>query len=190
MMDLRDAQSGSRIDPSLHDTEHDVATQPIYILAPYVPTAPDVVERMLELAKVSADDLVCDLGCGDGRLAIAAAVTRGARAFGVDIEPYWVDEARKLADAAGVADRVSFAHEDALSVDIRPATVVFLYLVHWSTQRVARELLGRCAPGTRVVSNSFPFEAVNATATETFIDASGHARSIYLWVVPAGAPEA
>lgn len=159
-------------------------TPPRYILAPYLATAPDVVERMLDLAGVRSGDRVYDLGCGDGRLAIAAAL-RGAQAFGVDIEPWWVEQSRLNAEAAGVAQRTVFAPGDALAVDLGPATVVVLYLVHWSTQLMARELLGRCAPGTRVVSNGFAFEAVTTTRTESFVDAAGQARAIHLWVVPS-----
>lgn len=156
---------------------------PRYILAPYVPTTADVVERMVRLAEVGLGDFVYDLGCGDGRLAIAAAA-RGARAFGVDIEPYWVEQSRGNALAAGVAGLARFEQGDALAVDLRLATVVFLYLVHWSTQLVARELLGQCAPGTRVVSNGFPFEVVAATAIDSFVDAAGQSRALHLWVVP------
>ncbi len=157
---------------------------PAYILASYVPTAPDVVERMIALADVNASDLVLDVGCGDGRLAIAAARTRGARGLGVDIESWWVEEAHKNAEAAGVSHLTQFEQRDALSVDWRSASVVFLYLVEWSTHLVTRHILEHCRPGTRVVSNRFPFPATAAFTTDTFIDASGSPRSLHLWLVP------
>lgn len=161
---------------------------PRYILAPHVPTEPDVVERMVALADVNASDFVLDLGCGDGRLAIAAARSRGARALGVDIEPYWVEQARKNAAAAGVSHLTEFAQQDGLSVDWRPITVVFLYLVEWSTHLVAKSILEQCRPGTRAVSNSFPFPATANAVTQTFLDASGRSRSLHLWVLPSSDP--
>lgn len=161
----------------------DAYRPPRYILAPYVATADDVVERMLDLAGVGSADVVFDLGCGDGRLAIAAA-RRGARAYGVDIEPWWVEQARLNAAAAGVADRVRFELRDAMDVDTSSASVVVLYLVHWSTQRMAAELLERCAPGTRIVSNSFPFEGCAGALTQSIIDATGQSRDLHLWVLP------
>lgn len=161
----------------------EVFTPPRYILAPYLATANDVVERMLDLACVGPSDVVFDLGCGDGRLAIAAA-RRGAQAYGVDIEPWWVEQSRLNAQAADVVERTRFEQRDAMDVDVSPASVVVLYLVHWSTQLLAGELLARCAPGTRVVSNSFPFEAAAGAQTQRMIDASGQSRELHLWVVP------
>jgi ribosomal protein L11 methylase PrmA len=157
---------------------------PRYILAPHAPTAEDVVERMVSLAAVEASDFVLDIGCGDGRLAIAAARLRGARALGVDIEACWVEEARNAAAAAGVSHLARFEQRDALSVDWRPATVVFLYLVEWSTLLVAQHIREHCRPGTRVVSNGFPFAATAGARTETLEDASGRPRSLHLWIVP------
>jgi precorrin-6B methylase 2 len=160
---------------------------PRYILAPYLPTAPDVVERMLDLAGVAPGDIVLDLGCGDGRLAIAAAL-RGAEALGVDIEAHWVECARRNAEAAGVALRARFVQQDALAVDPSAASVVLLYLVEWSAQRVAQSLLQRCRPGTRVVSNSFGLAQSGQTQCERFEDAGGQSRCLHLWIVP-GDPE-
>lgn len=155
-----------------------------YILAPYVPTPPDVADQMIALAAVDASDFVVDLGCGDGRIAIAAARVRRAHALGVDIEPSWIEEARTNAEAAGVSHLTEFLHQDALSVDLRPATVVFIYLVEWSTNLVAERILGQCRSGTRVVSHSFAFPASTNAATETFVDANGRRRFLHLWVLP------
>jgi cyclopropane fatty-acyl-phospholipid synthase-like methyltransferase len=91
---------------------------PLHILAPYVPTPQDVVERMLELAQVTSRDLVYDLGCGDGRMVITAASKHGARGVGVDIERYWVSESEANAKQAGVEDLVTFTAGDALTLDL------------------------------------------------------------------------
>src|SRR6267143_474680 len=95
-----------------------------YILAPYVATPADVVDRMLRLAEVTNKDLVYDLGCGDGRMVIAAAKDFGARGVGVDIEPYWIEESMRKAKKAGVEHLTTFRVEDAMSVDLSPASVV------------------------------------------------------------------
>ena len=160
-------------------------TSPRYILAPYVPTPPDVVLRMLHLADVQAGDVVYDLGCGDGRLVIAAAMA-GARGVGVDIEPYWVEEAAGNARVAGVSDLVHFEHQDALAVDLSLATVVFLYLVGWSTQLLAARILEQVQAGTRIVSHSYALGCLPPVRTDSFIDASGTQRTLYLGV--AGHP--
>ncbi len=95
-------------------------------LAPYVPTPQDVVERMLELAHVGKDDVVYDLGSGDGRLVITAAKKYGAKGVGVDIDPERISEAKANAEKAGVQSLVEFRQQDALTVDVSPATVVTL----------------------------------------------------------------
>jgi SAM-dependent methyltransferase len=158
---------------------------PRYILAPYLATPPEVVERMLDLADVGEGDVVYDLGCGDGRVAIAAA-RRGARAVGVDIEEHWVDEARRAAAAAGVAAQVRFEQADAMHYSLEHATVVCLYLVNWSTERVLQRLQAECAPGTRVVSHSFGFGAAGGRSVSV-VDAEGQARQLHLLVLDAPA---
>ncbi|MEO7793331.1 MAG: methyltransferase domain-containing protein [Thermoanaerobaculia bacterium] len=162
-------------------TEVTAANPPRYILAPYVPTPPEVVERMLDLAGVRNADTVYDLGCGDGRIAIAAA-RRGARGFGVDIEPHWVSEAKKNAAAAGVSDRVSFEVQDALTADLTPATVVMLYFVEWSTRMFDDKLAAELRPGARIVSHSFSMGDRPAERTEQWVDATGQSRTLRLWI--------
>jgi tRNA A58 N-methylase Trm61 len=159
---------------------------PRYILAPYVATPYDVAGGMVELADVQAGDRVYDLGCGDGRLLIAAARMRGAHGLGVDIEPYWIEQAQANAERAGVADRVQFERRDVLELDPGPATVVFLYFVQWSTRRVMEHVLAHCAPGTRVVSHSFGFEGLAGSITRAFVDDGGTTRHLHLHVVGAG----
>jgi SAM-dependent methyltransferase len=154
---------------------------PPYVLAPYDATPFDVVDRMLSFADVRPFDMVFDLGCGDGRVVIRAATARGARGFGVDIEPYWVEQSRFNAWASQVSHLVRFEQGDALAVDLSSASVVFLYLLHWSTQFVANHIFQRVPPGTRVISHGFPIESLPPSATETFIDASGIWRTIGVW---------
>lgn len=155
---------------------------PKHVLAPYVATPDDVVDRMLRLAGTSPGDVVYDLGCGDGRVPIRAALAYGARGVGVDIEPYWVEEARRNASAAGVGSLVRFEQADALDSDLSLATVVVLYLVPWSTQLAADRVFAQARPGTRIVSHGFPIESRPAASTETFVDAGGVTRFLGLWV--------
>lgn len=163
-------------------TEVAAPSPPLYILAPYVPTPPEVVERMLDLANVTSSDVVFDLGCGDGRVVIAAA-RRGARGFGVDIEVHSVEEARNGAIAAGVGDLVAFEQQDALGVDLSQATVVMLYLVEWSTRMLDAKLAAELRPGARIVSHSFGMGDRPAEKTEQWVDSTGQSRTLRLWIV-------
>lgn len=124
-------------------------------LAPFVVTPDRVAARMMELAKVQEGDLVYDLGCGDGRLCIAAA-KRGAMTYGWDIDSDRIAEATEAARAAGVLDRCTFMHGDALSVDLAPATVVSLYLLAGANAKLRPILLKALRPNARVVSHAFP----------------------------------
>jgi ribosomal protein L11 methylase PrmA len=142
-----------------------------------------VVERMLRLANVQSTDVVYDLGCGDGRLVIAAAKTHASRGVGVDLDAQLVEEARRNAARERVAELVRFEQCDALSVDLAPATVVFLYLLHSSMPIVAAHLLRHVRPGTRVVSHSFDVPFLKPTAVDAFMDAAGTPRAIHLWVI-------
>lgn len=155
----------------------------LHILAPYVATPEDVVARLLGLADVGPADRVLDLGCGDGRVAIAAAKDRGASGAGVDIEPYWIEESRRNAELAGVSDRVDFRADDATRCELAGASVVFLYLVQWSTQLLAPRLRAELQPGTRIVSLSFAIDNWTPKRIDRFIDSTGTERVLYLWVV-------
>ena len=121
---------------------------------PYVPTPEKVVERMLEIAQVGPNDVVYDLGSGDGRIVIAAARTRGARGVGIDIDPDRVKEARANARSAGVSDRVEFREADLFKTDLGEATVVTLYLLSSVNLQLRPKLL-ELKPGTRIVSHAF-----------------------------------
>src|SRR5919198_1789665 len=122
---------------------------------PYVPSPPEVVQRMIELAEIHAGDVVYDLGCGDGRIVIAAVKVPGVRGVCVDIDPERIAESRRNAQAAGVADRVRFVEGDLFKVPIEDATAVTLFLLPDINLRLRPRLLGELRPGTRIVSYIF-----------------------------------
>jgi len=150
-------------------------------LAPYVPTPQDVVDRMLTLAGVSGADVVYDLGCGDGRLVITAAKRYGARGVGVDIDPERIAESEANAKRAGVEKFVTFKLQDAMSVDVSPATVVTLYLLSSSNLKLRPLLTKQLRPGSRIVSHAFSMGDWQAEKVDTFQDANGSTRTLYLW---------
>ena len=149
-------------------------------LAPFVPTPQDVVNRMLTMAEVKKGDVVYDLGCGDGRLVIAAA-KRGARAVGIDIDPQRIEESRANARAAGVEDLVEFRLQDALEADVSDATVVTLYLLSSSNVKLRPRLTKQLKPGARIVSHQFGMGDWEPAKVETFTDGNGTSRTLYLW---------
>lgn len=149
-------------------------------LAPYVPTPHDVVERMLTLAGVAQGDVVYDLGCGDGRIPIAAA-RRGARGVGVDIDPDRIAEANANAKTAGVTHLTSFRLQDAMRTDVSEATVVTLYLLSASNLRLRPMLTRQLKPGARVVAHSFGMGDWTPDRVDSFTDEGGRARTLYLW---------
>ena len=122
---------------------------------PFVPTRQEIVEEMLRAAGVKADDIVYDLGCGDGRIVIAAAQKFGARGVGVDIDPQRIAEANANAKRAGVEKQVAFRLGDLFDADIAEATVVTLYLLPDVNLRLKPKLLRDLKPGTRIVSHDF-----------------------------------
>jgi len=152
---------------------------------PYQPTNDEVVVAMLNLAKVGATDVVYDLGCGDGRIVIAAVKERGARGVCVEIDPQLMTLARTNAQKAGVADRIQFLTQDLFKTDFRDATVVMLFL--WPEINLKlRPLLWRdLAPGSRVVSH---MHTMGDWPPERRVDikATDRERVIYLWTMPAG----
>jgi SAM-dependent methyltransferase len=145
---------------------------------PYVPTPPPVVDELLRLADVKADDYVMDLGCGDGRIVIAAAKKFGARGLGLDLDEELLVEARANAAAAGVTDKVSFARQDLFKTDLSPATVITMYLLPSVNRRLRPELL-KLKPGTRIVSHDFDLEDWQPDAKSTI------RKNAFLWIVPA-----
>jgi ubiquinone/menaquinone biosynthesis C-methylase UbiE len=121
----------------------------------YVPTPQSVVEAMLELAAVKPNDVVYDLGSGDGRIVITAAKKYGARGVGIEIDEALVKEATENAAASGVSDRVRFVTQDLFKADIGDASVVTLYLLQSINERLRPKLVRELKPGTRVVSHVF-----------------------------------
>lgn len=150
-------------------------------LAPYVPTPQDVVDRMLVLAGVTKEDLVIDLGCGDGRIPITAARIYGARGLGVDIDPQRIAEANANARAAGVSHLVIFKLEDAMTTDVSQATVVTLYLLSSSNLKLRPILTRQLKPGTRIVAHNFAMGDWEADKIDSFTDKEGRTRTLYRW---------
>ena len=146
--------------------------------APYVPTPPRVVEAMLKTARVTGTDVVYDLGCGDGRIPIAAAVEYGARGVGIDLDPKRIEEAKENAKAAGVAGKVSFVAQNVFDTDFRDATVVFLYMSLDVNQRLMPKLKA-LKPGSRVISHVFDMGASWPPDERGVTDG----KSYYLWIV-------
>jgi SAM-dependent methyltransferase len=151
-------------------------------LAPYVPSPPDVVDRMLALADVSKADVVYDLGSGDGRIPIAAAKSYGARGVGLEIDARRIAESRANAKAAGVADLVEFRQQDVLTADISEATVVTLYLLSSSNAKLRPILTRQLKPGARIVSHAFSMGPTwPADKIDRFTSGLNDEITLYLW---------
>jgi len=153
-------------------------------LAPYIPTPEDVVDRMLAFAKVTKDDVVYDLGCGDGRIPIAAAKKYGARGVGLDLDGKLIDLATLNAKAAGVEGLVQFRVQNVLEADVSSATVVTLYLLSSSNERLRPMLTRQLKPGARIVSHAFSMgRDWPADAIDQFVSARGDEVTLYLWKI-------
>ena len=149
----------------------------------YEPTSPDVAQAMLRLADVKAGDTVYDLGCGDGRIVIAAARQHNARGVCVDIDPQRIAESRDNAREAGVADRIVFLNQDLLAADISGATVIMLFLSPELNLKVRPKLLRELRPGARIVSHWHDMGDWTPRRTVR-VSSGGYARPVYLWVIP------
>jgi tRNA G37 N-methylase Trm5 len=149
---------------------------------PYVPTPQPVVDKMLELAAVNKNDVVYDLGSGDGRIVITAAKKYGVRGVGVDIDPERIKEANANAVLSGVSDRVKFLEQDLFKTDLKEATVVTLYLLPDVNLRLRPKLWQELKPGTRVVSHAFD---MGDWTPQQKVEVEG--KTIYYWVVPKDA---
>jgi SAM-dependent methyltransferase len=157
------------------------AAQPatLDVPTPYLPSTRLDVEELLRLAAPGPQDVVVDLGSGDGRIVIDAAKYYGARGWGVDIDEKLVALANDNARAAGVADRVSFYHKDIFNTDLREATVVTMYLLSNLVNRLQPKLLAELKPGTRIIAHDYGFDAWKPDRTVKVI------KTFYLYVVPA-----
>jgi len=152
---------------------------------PYVPTPVEVVDEMLRLAGLKAGDVLYDLGCGDGRIVIAAAKRFGVRAVGIDIDPLRIQESQANAAAAGLAAKVRFLQQDLFETDFRDATVITMYLLTSVNMRLRPKLLTDLKPGTRLVSHSFEMGEWRPDKTTVVTTSFGDERDVHFWVVPA-----
>jgi len=157
-------------------------------LAPYVVTPQEVVDEMLRLAGVGKDDLVYDLGSGDGRIVITAARLYGARGVGFELDPELVRRARENARRANVSDRVEFRQQDVMTVDLSPATVLTLYLSREANLRLRPHILTQVRPGGRVVSHEFDMGDWRPSAIHRVRDEAGGFRTLYLWPIASSRP--
>ncbi|HLS81768.1 MAG TPA: class I SAM-dependent methyltransferase [Steroidobacter sp.] len=146
----------------------------------YVPTPHEVVDRMLLMADVKALDVVYDLGCGDGRMVIAAAKKYGVRGVGVDLDPARIREAQANAKEAGVEELVTFKVADMFETDVTEATVVLLYLLPELNRRLKPKLFAELRPGARVVSHDFDMGRDWPPDEYAKFGQNG----IYLWIMP------
>jgi len=146
----------------------------------YVPTPPEVVAAMLKLANVTKDDVVYDLGSGDGRIVITAAKEYGARGVGIDINPIRIKEAQENAQKSGVTDRVKFLEQDLFETDFHEATVVTLYLLPRLNLKLRPRLLRELKPGTRIVSHDFDMGDWKPEKTVQV-----GTKTVYYWTIPA-----
>jgi len=145
----------------------------------YVPTPEAVVEAMLQVANVGKNDIVYDLGCGDGRIPVTAAKKYGARGIGIDIDPQRIAEANENVKKNGVGDRVRIIQGDLFQQDLSEATVVTLYLLPSLNVKLMPKLMKELKPGTRVVSHAFD---MGDWKPEKEIDVEG--RKVYYWTIP------
>ncbi|BAY24319.1 hypothetical protein NIES2100_41140 [Calothrix sp. NIES-2100] len=150
---------------------------------PYVPTPQSVVDAMLKVAKVGKNDVLYDLGSGDGRIVVTAAQKFGTQGVGVDINPERIEEANQNAQKAGVSDRVKFVQQDLFNTDLSKATVVTLYLLPDVNLKLRPKLFKELKPGTRIVSHAFDMGDWKPQQT---LNVDG--KTIYYWVVPENIP--
>ena len=151
--------------------------------AVWVPTSPALVEKMLDMAKVTRDDFVMDLGSGDGRNVIAAA-KRGARGVGVEYNPDLVGLSNRLAASEGVGDKAKFVQGDMYAADISQATVLALFLLTENLDRLMPKFLA-LKPGTRIVANTFGISGWTPDETEKLESDCTNWCTSLLWIVPA-----
>ena len=161
-----------------------------HVRAPFITTPGAVVERMLQLAGTQPGDVVMDLGSGDGRIVIAAAQKFGARGIGIELNRALVEQSRRNAELAKVADRVSFVQGDVLTADLAPASVVTVYLLPGLLDKLEPRFIHELQPGTRIVAHAFGMAGWKPDRTETLRIAEPHPGQgpesrLHLWVVPA-----
>lgn len=165
----------------------DMYPRPLWIPekdAPYIPTPQEVVDRMLELAGVTEDDVVYDLGCGDGRIVVTAAKRFGCRALGFDKNPALVEESLENAKINQVEDLVQISEQDIFTLDLSGADVVTLYLLPRLNERLIPQL-EKLKPGSRIVSHQFDMKGVRPEKlVHLTCEEDGRDHQLYLWVTP------
>lgn len=150
----------------------------------FVPTPQDVVDLMLHLAKVEKDDVLYDLGCGDGRVVATAAKRYGCRAIGYDVDPERVRESRENIRRNQVGKLARIEQKDIFKIDLSPATVVFLYLLPDLNVRLIPQL-EKLKPGTRIISHDFDMEGIRPDIKLTmFCQEDNAEHEVYLWTTP------
>ena len=154
-------------------------SQEVQIRTPFVATPPDIVNAMLKLAGARKSDVVYDLGCGDGRIVIAAAKEYGARGVGIDINPQRIDQANQNAKREHVANLVNFHTGDVFTSDVRQASIVTLYMLPDVNLKLRPKLQHELKPGSRIVTHGFAMGDWKPTRVE---EVDGE--KIYLWVLP------
>ncbi len=152
---------------------------------PYVPTDPAIVQKMIEMAELDADDLVYDLGCGDGRILVAAARQAGCRTVGFDFDPELVRQARENAERDGVERLVTIQQRDIFTADLSQPDVVMVYLLPWVLEELIPHF-DRMKPGSRIVSHDFKIAGCkpDKTCEITLYDPDPDTHYIHLWITP------
>jgi SAM-dependent methyltransferase len=150
-------------------------------IAPFVPTPPEVVSRILELAEIKPGDVLYDLGSGDGRIVVAAAKRFGIRAVGFEIDPVLVKDSRQIIERAGLEELVEIREQDIRAVDFSPASVVTMYLYPAANLRLRPLLMRDLRPGSRVISHDFDMGSWRPDRVERLQDSAGLPRTIYRW---------
>lgn len=151
--------------------------------APYIQSKDKVIDKMIELAQVQEKDLVYDLGCGDGRIVISAAVQRGCRGVGIDIDPKRIAESEANAKEQAVDQRVSFRQADIFKVDLKEADVVLMYLLPWMVQDLVPQF-EQCRPGTRIVSEDWKLDNYEADQRVTVDLPDNQSHYLFLYTTP------
>jgi tRNA G37 N-methylase Trm5 len=149
----------------------------------FVPTPQEVVEKMLELADVKKDDVVYDLGCGDGRIVVTAAKKHGCKAIGFDIDPQRIKDSNENVKKNGVEKLVEIKQEDIFKLDLSKANVITLYLLPDLNVKLIPQL-DKMKPGSRIVSHSFDMRGVKPDKVVTVKTKDAGERTIYLWTTP------
>lgn len=178
-----DYDNYSMSDPDFRDLAFDdygIEEPEVFLDVPYVPTDEKVVQAMLDLAEVTSKDVLYDLGCGDGRIVVAAAMDRNARGIGIDLDPMRIADAMEYAGNTGVEHIVDFLEGDLLEEDFSQATVVTLYLLDLVNVELRPRLLNELRPGTRIVSHAFDMGDWRPDERKSF---SGI--NLFKWFVPA-----